>query len=346
MKYNVDEKYLIKIFEKIISVPSPVGYYIKMKPVMEEITKEIGFQVTYDNKHTVYITVEGEDNSKSVLLGSHLDTLGFVVRSVDENGLIRFKKLGGGCLPSMEGESVTIHTRDGKEYTGMIICNSHSVHVFDDASTLTRNEETLKVLLDENVSTPKDVKALGIQNGDVISIDPRFRFTPSGYIKSRLIDDKGGVACCLTALKYIVENSLTPKYKTIFAFPFYEEIGLGGTYVPEGVSEFISVDIGLVGPEHDGNERAVSICAKDSAAPYDYELTSRLIELAKKAQCDYAVDVYNNYSTDANASLRAGNNLKHGTFGMAVYCSHGMERTHIDGLAATCDLLLAYLLED
>jgi putative aminopeptidase FrvX len=67
--------------------------------------------------------------------------------------------------------------------------------------------------------------------------------------------------------------------------------------------------------------------------------------VAKKAGCNYAVDVFNHYSTDANASLRAGNNLKHGTFGMAVYCSHGVERTHIDGLDATINLLLAYVLD-
>lgn len=345
MKYKIDNKYLLETFERIIETPSPVGYYVKMKPVIEEIAKELGLEVTYDNKNTAYIILNGEDNSKTVLLGSHLDTLGMVVRSIDSDGMISIKKLGGGCLPSMEGENVTIHTRDGREYTGLIICKSHSVHVFDDANTLVRNEDTLKILLDEAVFSKDDVKALGIQNGDCISISPRFTVTEKGYVKSRFIDDKGGVACCLTAIKYMKENGLTPKYKTVFAFPFYEEIGLGGTYVFDDVSEFISVDIGLIGPEHDGNERSVSICAKDSAAPYDYELTSRLIDLAKKAGCNYAVDVFNHYSTDANASLRAGNNLKHGTFGMAVYCSHGVERTHIDGLDATINLLLAYVLD-
>ncbi len=344
MKFNVDKEYLLKTLEKILSVPSPTGYYVKLCPVMAEIASEIGFNVTYDNKSTIYITLDGEDNSKTVLIGSHLDTLGMVVRSIESNGMLLFKNLGGGLIPSMEGETVTVHTRDGREYTGLIICKSHSVHVFDDANTLPRNENTLRILLDENVNSKEDVKALGIQNGDVVSIEPRFQLTSNGYVKSRFIDDKGGVAVCLTALKFMSENNLKPKYKTIFAFPFCEEIGLGGTYVPEGVSEFVSVDITLIGPEHDGNERSVSICAKDSAAPYDYLLTNRLIDLAKKAEVNYAVDVFFNYSTDANAALRAGNNLKNAAFGMAVYCSHGMERTHTDGLVASANLLLAYLL--
>ena len=88
-----------------------------------------------------------------------------------------------------------------------------------------------------------------------------------------------------------------------------------------------------------------TVCAKDNSTPYDYELTSRLIEQAKRAELDYAVDIFYRYGTDANAALKAGNNLKAGAFGMAVYCSHGMERTHIDGLVNTTNLILAYVLD-
>ena len=169
--------------------------------------------------------------------------------------------------------------------------------------------------------------------------------TENGYIKSRFIDDKGAVACVFAMLKYLTENNLKPKYRTILAFPYSEEIGMGGTYVPPEVSEYVAIDIGLIGPGYDGNEYAVSICGKDAAAPYDYELTNRLINYAEKAECDYEVDIYYHYGTDATAAVRAGNNLRAGTFGMAVWCSHGMERTHISGLLNTTNLLLAYVLD-
>ncbi len=345
MKFNIDENYLIECFRRVVSVPSPVGYYVKLNPVLAQMAAELGITVTYDNKNTTYITLEGECNSKTVLVDAHADTLGMMVRSIDSNGMLRVKKLGGGCVPSMEGETVLVHTRDGREYTGLLICQSHSVHVFDDAHTLERNENTIRVLLDEDVKSKADVKALGIQNGDVISFEPRCQYTEKGYLKSRYIDDKGAIACCFTMLKYLVENKLKPKYRTILAFPYYEEISMGGTYVPEGVSEYVAVDIGLIGPELDGDERSVSICAKDAHAPYDYELTNRLIAYAQKAECDYVVDVFHRYGTDANAALRAGNNLRNGAFGMAVYCSHGMERTHINGLKNTVNLMLAYVLD-
>ena len=344
MKYQVDGKNIVDYFERIIQVPSPVGYYRELNPVLAEMAKELGYDMTFDQKGTAYITVDGEDNTKTVQIAAHADTLGLVVRSVASDGMLLVRRLGGGGLSTLEGENVTIHTRKGKKYSGYVICKSHSTHVFDDAATLERNENTLRILLDEDVKSEADVRALGILNGDFISVEPRNRQTENGYLRSRYIDDKGAIACCFEALSYLKKQGLKPQYRTIFSFPYYEEVSMGGTYIPEGVSEMIAVDIGLIGPELSGHERAVSICAKDAGAPYDLELTDKLIDLAEEAECDYAVDCFYRYGTDARAALRAGNNLKVAAFGMAVYCSHGMERTHLKGLENTAQLLLAYLL--
>lgn len=345
MKFSVDTQYLLDIFKTVVNTPSPVGYYVELNPLLCRLAASLGHTVTFDNRSTAYITLDGEDNSKTVLIGAHADTLGLCVRCIEGNGMLKIRRLAGSNFATLEGETVTVHTRSGRKYSGLVICRSHSSHVFADANTLERNEDTLRILLDENVKTKADVQALGIRNGDVISVDPRPQVTANGYLKSRYIDDKGAIACVFTMLKYLRENNLKPKYRTLLAFPYNEEISLGGTYVPAEVSEYIAVDIGLIGPELDGHERAVSICAKDAAAPYDYELVNRLIGYAEKAECDYAVDTFFRYGTDGNAAMRAGNNLRSAAFGMAVWCSHGMERTHIDGLANTVNLLLAYILD-
>lgn len=345
MKFQADMQYLLDCFQKIVNTPSPVGFYALLNPVLEELAESYGEKITWDRRGTPYIVLEGEDNSKTVMIGAHSDTVGLVVRRVDANGMLRVRQLGGINYHSLEGETVTVHTRSGKTYTGLFACQSHSVHVFEDARTLPRDENTMVVILDEKVSSKADVNALGIRNGDFVSVAPRCQVTPNGYLKSRFIDDKAAIACCFTMLKYLKENGLKPKYRTILAFPYTEEIGFGGTFVFPEVSEYVALDIGLIGPDCDGDEYKVSICAKDAAAPYDYDLTNRLIAQAEKAGCDYAVDVFFRYGTDGNASVRAGNNLRAAAFGMAVYCSHGMERTHVTGLENTMNLLLAYVLD-
>lgn len=346
MKYQFEPDFTKDCFRQLVNVPSPVGYSLQMEPVFEAMVGKLGFSVTYDNKATPYITLEGQDNSKTVQITAHLDTLGFLVRGIDSNGWLKVRQLGGVNYGTLDGESVTVFTRDGRSYTGLLTCREHSVHVFRDDARAARTEENMVIMLDEPVSSPEDVQKLGIRNGDVIDIHARCQFTEKGYIKSRYIDDKACVACILTALKYMGENGLKPKYRTIFSFPYSEEIGTGGTYVPPEVSEIIAMDIGLIGPGLEGSDRKVCICAKDATVHYDYRLTSHLIRLAEANGISYAVDVYNNYGTDARAALTAGNNVRAAVFGMGTYCTHGVERTHMDSINATTALLLAYLLEE
>ncbi len=346
MKYPFDSNFTKACFQELVNVPSPVGYSLQMEPAFEAMVGKLGFPVTYDHKATPYITLDGQDNNKTVQITAHLDTLGFLVRGINSNGWLKIRQLGGVNYATLDGESVTVYTRDGRKYTGLLTCREHSVHVFRDDARTARTEENMVIMLDEPVSSPEDVRALGIRNGDVVDVEARCQFTEKGYVKSRYIDDKACVACILTALKYMAENGLKPKYRTIFSFPYSEEIGTGGTYVPPEVSEIIAMDIGLIGPGLEGTDRKVCICAKDATVHYDYRLTSHLICLAEANGIDYAVDVYNNYGTDARAALTAGNNVRAAVFGMGTYCTHGMERTHMDSINATTTLLLAYLLED
>ena len=345
MRFTVDEKYLLDTFKTIVETPSPVGYSVRMNPVLAKIAGELGLEAALDNRNSVHVFLEGQNTSKTVFVTAHCDTLGLMVRDISSDGSILFRSLGGGNRSSIEGESVTVYTRDGRAYTGLVVHQHHSVHAFNDTHDAPRNDDTMMVVLDEYVKTRADVLALGIAHGDMIAVEPRFQVTERGFVKSRYIDDKGGVACVFAALKYLKDNGLKPKYNTIFHFPYYEEIGIGGAYVPEGVSEVIGIDMGVIGPHCDGNEYSVSICAKDASYVYDYEMTSRLIDYAKKAECDYAVDLYLRYGSDAAVAARAGNNVRTGLFGMGVFASHGMERTHIRGLVNTTGLLLAYVLD-
>ena len=344
MKFSVDTKFLLDCFEEIINVPSPTGYYLALNPVLARYADMLGLSVTYDNRKNSYITLDGEDNSKTVMVNAHADTVGCMVRRIDADGALRIRPIGGINLATVDGESVTVLTRDGRSYTGLFLCQSHSVHAFKDAKTMDRTEDTLMVVLDEDVHTKAEVKALGIDTGDFVAIEPRCQITKNGYVKSRFIDDKGAIACVFAMLKYLKENNLRPKYRTVLAFPYFEENGLDG-YAPEGVSEYVSIDIGLIGPDNNADEHSVAIGVKDTRAVYDYELTNRLVEYAQKAECDYSTEVYYNYSSDSNVVRRAGYDLQAALFGMPVVGSHGMERTHVDALANTTGLLLAYLLD-
>lgn len=279
-----------------------------------------------------------------LLLEAHLDTLGAMVSEISGSGRLHLASLGGMQPNNGEAENVRIVTRSGKVYTGTFQLKNASTHVNGEYASTKREYKTMEVVIDEEVSSREDVEKLGIMTGDVVCFDPRTVVTPSGYIKSRFLDDKLSAAILLELAAQVAAGEIKPKRRVWEHITVFEEVGHGGSAsVPEGVAEALSVDMGCVGDGLSCDERQVSICAKDSGGPYHYEVVSALIEAARRGGADFAVDVYPYYGSDVEATLRAGYDLRHGLIGPGVYASHGYERSHRKGVCNTLLLLDAYL---
>lgn len=342
----IDPKKLTALLRECVEVDSPVGYYPEIHAWLADTLAEMGYEMLTDNKATAYVRVAGRDSSKCVLIGAHLDTIGLVVRGFNDDGTLRVRQLGGINYHSIEGETCTVLCRDGRALAGQVICDHHSVHVFEDARTTERDENHMSVSLIADVKNPADARALGVTEGAFVGIDPHFEEFDNGYIVSRHIDDKAAVAVLLDVLAWLRESGQQPAYDTLFAFPIYEEIGNGGTWVPKDVSEYVAVDITLLGPDYDSDEHSVGVIASDAKGPYDWGLTNTLIACAEEA-CDegkWNTQVCFHYSTDANAAYHAANDLASGAFGMACLNTHGRERCHVDALVETEKLARAYVM--
>lgn len=253
-----------------------------------------------------------------------------------------FTAIGGVCPNNLDGEYCTLHTREGKDYRGALLSLSPSVHVFADANERVRNEANMYFRLDEKVSCADDVLRLGIRPGDYIFFDPDTEVV-NDFLKSRFIDDKASVAILLTLIKMIKDTGYKPEYDLKIFFDMFEEVGHGGAVVPENLFALLALDMGCVGSDLTGNEYKVSICAKDSGGPYDYGFTDFLIGKAKSLGLDYAVDIFPKYGSDIGAMWRGGNDIRGALIGSGVQASHGLERTHFDGICNTMKLALAYI---
>lgn len=337
---NID--YIIEAIDKLVNIPSPSGF---TKDVMDYVKSEaegFGYGCEMSRKGGLIISVPG-NSDRTIGLSAHVDTLGAMVRSISSEGMLKFTLVGGYTMNSIEGSYCKIHTRDGKTYTGTILSNSPSVHSFDNARTLERTDRNMEIRLDEIVKNKKDVEKLGINSGDYISFDPNFQYTEKGFIKSRHLDDKASVGVLLGLLREMSEKKQKPNDNIKILISNYEEVGFGASWLPEDIEEFIAVDMGVIGDDLNGSEYTVSICAKDSSGPYDYELTNQLINLAKENKIDYVVDIFPHYGSDVSAALAGGNNIRGALIGQGVHASHGMERTHRKGLENTFKLVKAYV---
>ena len=267
-----------------------------------------------------------------------------MVAEIKANGRLKLTPLGGLRAENAETENVRVHTRTGKIIEGTVqLCNA-SVHVNGEYGEAKRTFDTVEAVLDEDVKTAEATRALGIEVGDIVCLEPRTRITSSGYIKSRFLDDKLSVGVLLGLAKYLHDTGKTPARRVYAHVTVYEEVGHGGSgSVPSGVTESISVDMGCVGDGLTCTEKQFSICVKDSGGPYSYEVVGKLIDAAKKEGADYTLDVYPHYGSDVEATLRAGFDIRHGLIGPGVYASHGYERSHLDGVEHTLRVLKGYL---
>lgn len=325
-----------------MAVPSPSGYSIEISELLSEISGELSCSIESTRKSSFLITYGGKDSTSSIGIAAHCDTLGAMVRSIEGNGALSFTPVGGLLCNSLDGEYCFVITRKGHRYDGTILSRSPSIHVYSDSRNRPRDPENMYIRLDENVSCADDVRALGIENGDYICFDPKTVVTKSGYLKSRFIDDKASVGAILTALKIMRDEGLEPEHDIKFLVSMYEEVGHGAAFVPQGISSMLAVDMGCIGSDLSGDEHKLSICAKDAGGPYDYELTGRLISLAKEAGIPYCVDIFPYYGSDIGAMWQAGHDIPGALIGPGVHASHGMERTHGDALMATVELILLY----
>ena len=348
---NDTMEYILQQTQNALAIDSPTGFTSRAADYVMGEYRRLGYSPVRTNKGGILVCVSQGNGRPSdlpedgpILLEAHIDTLGAMVSEVCGNGRLAVTPLGGMNPNNAEAVNCRIYTREGKMYSGTFQLKNASIHVNGDYNSTARSYDTMEVVLDEEVTDREGAMALGILPGDVVCFDPRTILTPSGYLKSRFLDDKLSVGILLGYAGYLKEENVTTARKIYQHITVFEEVGHGGSAsVPSDVTEVLSVDMGCVGDGLGCRETQVSICAKDSGGPYHYDVVTALIQAAKREGLDFAVDVYPHYGSDAEATLRAGHDCRHGLIGAGVYASHGYERSHRKGIANTFGLLKAYL---
>ncbi len=323
-------------------IPGPIGYTGEIRTYVEDKLHAMGYETSRIHRGGFLCDLGGEGDP--LVVSAHLDSIGAMVSHILPNGHLHVAPLGGVVLANLDSENCEVLTRSGERISGTLQLDEPSDHASDAARTRERSPYTMEVMLDAITASVEETRALGVENGCYVFFDPKVRES-NGFIKSRYLDDRAQAAILLTCAAILKDTGKTPGRHTILQFTDYEETGLGGaTGMPEGVGEYLAVDVCIIGKEREGNEYSVTIVAKDARMPYDYAVTCSMIEAAKRAGAPYVVDVFpERYTSDADAAVCAGHDVRIGLFGPGVCATHGYERTHRRALAATLAMLTEYI---
>lgn len=334
---------MMRYLEELLAIDSPTGMFQKKDRYLLDFAAEKGIRAVALNKGGVRFDLGGEGNP--VCLSAHADEIGLMVRWINPDGTLRLERIGGLHEFYAIGWNCNVYARNGKVYTGTVRRTNPGVHVMNDAerAELPKYDRNVVLTLDEDVTCRADTEALGITVGDYVAPETRLSVTPSGYVKSRYLDDQACVAAFLRLAEMIADGTVALKRRVSMLFAEYEEIGHGGSCgIPDDTRDFIAFDIGVVGTDHDSSEHKVTIGVKDAAFPYHAVLTNELVRLCEERDIPYVLDMpVPHYGSDANCALRAGYDVRHALVGPGVLETHGYERTHMDALRATLDLARA-----
>lgn len=343
---EADRAWMIDTLLALLQTPSPAGRTDAVMQVIGDIFDHFGVPFKLTRRGALTAELPGESATIDRALVVHSDTIGCMVRDLKDNGRLKIVPVGTFSARFAEGARVRIFIDDPDEFiTGTVLPLKASGHAFGDAiDTQPTDWEHVEVRIDRKVSSREDLVRLGLQIGDFVALITSPELTADGFIVSRHLDGKAGVAIALALAKNFSENKVVLPHRTTIMVTITEEVGHGASHgLPADVAELVSVDNAVCAPGQHSIEDGVTIPMADLHGPFDYHLTRKLCRLAHEQGIKFARDIFRFYRSDAAAAIEAGANTRAALVGFGLDASHGWERTHIDSLEAAYNLLHAWL---
>ena len=210
----------------LMAIPGLSGHEDPVRHAIAARLIDMGVKSRSDRLGNLMATFEGTSDSPSVMLFAHMDQLGFIVRKIEENGLIRLERMGGVPERALASQAVTICGRDGQRVDGVIYNKSHHA---------TRPDEKYQVVtapdlrVDTGHGSRAAVEAAGIFIGAPVVYKPNVLELAQNRIAGTSVDDRAGCAVLLDVARSLVKRSGGPTVHLVFSVQ--EEFNLRGAVV-------------------------------------------------------------------------------------------------------------------
>jgi peptidase M42 family hydrolase len=340
----IDTSYLTRQLRRLLTVPSPTGYTdTVVREVCDELARlDVPFELT--RRGAIRAVTEGVSRRPARGIIGHLDTIGCQVKGLKPNGRLELAPIGTWSARFAEGARCTVFS-DAGGYRGTILPLLASGHTFDARiDTQPSSWDHVELRVDAFARHDHDLEALGIAVGDFVAVDPQPEFLDNGFIVSRHLDNKAGVAVMLAALEAMRREGVTPPVDVFWLLTITEEVGHGASaVVPAEVAAMVTIDNGTTAPGQNSSEFGVTVAMADQTGPFDYHLTHKLIRLCQDEDIRFQRDIFRHYRSDSASALEAGADVRTALITFGVDSSHGYERIHMHALRSLAELITAYV---
>ena len=344
IRLHIDTGYLIAQLRELLSIPSPTGYTDTIARYVTAELERLGLSVELTRRGAIRAVRKGSKVRPARAIITHLDTLGAQVKQLKDNGRLELVPIGHWSARFAEGARASVFSEHGT-YRGTILPLKASGHTFtEEIDTLPIGWDHVELRVDAKARRGADLKRLGIDVGDIVAIDPMPEFIENGFIVSRHLDNKAGVAVALAAIEALQrEKSKTP-VDIHFLFSIAEEVGVGASaLLTTDVAAMVTIDNGTTAPGQNSDEFGVTVAMADQTGPFDYHLTTKLVQLCRDNDIRYQKDVFRYYRSDSASAIEAGHDVRTALITFGIDASHGYERIHTHALRSLAELVTSYV---
>ena len=211
----------MKLLEELSLTPAISGNEDSIREIIKRELKDCVDEIETDVMGNVVCTKKGEEDAPTVMLASHMDEIGLMVKYIDKDGFIKFIKIGGINDQMLVNQAVIIHSENG-QYPGVI--GSKPPHV-------TKPEEKNKVIKYNNMfidigANSKEEAEEMVSIGDMITFRSWFEEYPNDKVMGKALDNRIGCYVMMEIMKRVDSRATVYGVGTV-----QEEVGLKGAKV-------------------------------------------------------------------------------------------------------------------
>ena len=331
----------VELLAEICEAAGAPGFEQRIREiVIREVTPLVD-EVRLDNMGNVTAIKKGKE-SKKVMIGAHMDEIGFIVTHIDDNGFLRFHTLGGFDPKTLTAQRVIVHGK--KDLVGVM--GSKPIHVMTPEER-TKSPKTTDYFID--MGMPKKEVEKFIQIGNPITRERKL-IEMGNCINCKSIDNRVSVFILIEALRELKE---TP-YDVYGVFTVQEEVGIRGANVstqeiqPDfgfGLDTTIAYDVPGAAPHEKITElgKGTAIKVMDSSTICDYRMVEYMKQIAKNNNIKHQLEILTGGGTDTAGIQRftAGGSIAGAVSIPTRHIHQVIEMADKDDIRSSIDLLVA-----
>ncbi|UZH06075.1 M42 family metallopeptidase [Heyndrickxia coagulans] len=343
---------MIDLLKKLTALNGPCGYEHHVTYFIRDYVKHRADEVTVDGLGSVLARKKGNRPGPVLLFTAHMDEVGFIVKKIEDNGLLRFEKLGGNDDRTLLAQPVKV-LAENNEIDGVIGTMSAHYVKFDDPAKVRKHSQ---LYIDIGVTSKEEAKALGVEVGTPITWATQLKVVgpeQNRMVISKALDDRAGCTVLLQVLNELQGKDFAGEI--VFLFTVQEEVGLRGAKAATNllkVDAAVAVDTTAVSDTlEETMDQSLALGKGAGIKVMDFSLIvhktmkKMLVETAKKHHIPYQLEVFTGIGTDGGAASLAGKGVPTGVLSVPSRYAHSpVEMANVADLEATKELLKQFAL--